>query len=250
MNCTVFVTVRTASSRLPKKALLKINKKPLIKLLVDRIKTTQNISKVVVCTTTEESDNELTELLLKSQIDVFRGDNRDILNRLYLAAKKYQVKEFVVVEGDDVFCDPYLIQITCSMISKSDADFIIWKNVPFGTAPYGIKTAKLKLLIDKKGTKNTETGWGKFIIESGLLKVETIEPEDRKLIRPELRLTVDYKEDFELAKKIYENLHEDFSLKNIIELLDKNPQLVKINESINSKYQKNFENKRQRWVKR
>jgi len=250
MNCTVFVTVRTASSRLPKKALLKIKERTLIRLLIDRIKTTQNIGKIVVCTTTEKSDDELTDLLLKSQIEVFRGDSIDILNRLYLAAKKYQVEEFVVVEGDDIFCDPFFIQITCSTLTKSNSDFIIWKNVPFGTSPYGIKTAKLKLLIDKKGTKNTETGWGKFIIESGLLKVETLEPEDRTLIRPELRLTVDYKEDLELATKIYENLHGDFSLKDIITILDKNPQWVKINESINSKYQENFESKRQRWVKR
>lgn len=160
MNCTVFVTVRTASSRLPKKALLKINEKPLIKLLIDRIKTTKNIAKIVVCTTTEESDDELTELLLKSQIDVFRGDNKDILNRLYLAAKKYQVEEFVVVEGDEVFCDPDLIKATCKKLQNTNYEFLSWQNLPFGVSPLGIKTKKIELLIKRKINKSTETGWG------------------------------------------------------------------------------------------
>jgi UTP-glucose-1-phosphate uridylyltransferase len=38
MNCLVFVTVRTASKRLPKKALRKIKGRPLIQILFDRIR--------------------------------------------------------------------------------------------------------------------------------------------------------------------------------------------------------------------
>ena len=52
MKYFVFITVRTASKRLPKKALIKIGQKPLIQILLERIKKSKNIEKIVVCTTT------------------------------------------------------------------------------------------------------------------------------------------------------------------------------------------------------
>ena len=131
MNCTVLVTVRTASTRLPKKALRKISKKPLIKILIDRIRNTKNVEDVVVCTTKKESDNKLVSYLEKEGIEVFRGHNQDILHRLYDAAKKYDLEQFIVVEGDDLFCEPLFIAETCKKLCKTKYEFIIWEKVPF-----------------------------------------------------------------------------------------------------------------------
>lgn len=243
MNCVVFVTVRTTSIRLPKKALLQIKERPLIKILLDRISESRQIKKIVVCTTNQKSDDVLVKFLQSNKIEVFRGDNVDVLNRLYLAAKKYKAKQFVVVEGDDIFCDPELIDKTCKKLSKTDYEFLTWKNLPFGVSPLGIKTNKLEDLIKNKKIKNTETGWGRFIIESGLFKVGQLSPDNRKLIRPEIRLSIDYKEDFQLAKKIIESLPEKFSLQNILNLLDKNPSWLNINEQVKKKYERNFTKK-------
>lgn len=243
MNCTIFLTVRTASSRLPKKALLKIDHKPLIKFLIDRIRTCKNVKKIIVCTTILESDDNLVQFLKNDNVEVFRGDNKDILNRLYVAAKKYRVNQFVVVEGDDVFCEPLLIDKTCKKLSENKYDFLYWENLPLGVSPLGIKTKKLEKLIRVKKTKNTETGWGKFIIDSGFFNIGKLRTRNKKWIRPDIRLSVDYPQDFELIKKIYENLSSQFSLTNIIELLDKNPEWQKINESVKEKYTQNFEKK-------
>jgi spore coat polysaccharide biosynthesis protein SpsF len=243
MNCVIFLTVRTSSSRLPKKALLEIDHTPLIKILIDRIKTCKYAKNIIACTTKDKSDNDLVQFLENNDIEVFRGDNKDILNRLYLAAKKYDAKQFVVVEGDDVFCEPLLIDKTCKELSKNKYDFLYWENLPFGVSPLGIKTRKLEKLVQAKKTKNTETGWGKIIIESGFFNVGKISPRNKKWIRPDLRLSVDYRQDFDLVKKIYENLPSQFSLTDIIELLDENQEWQKINESVKVKYKQNFEKK-------
>lgn len=243
MNCIVFLTVRTSSTRLPKKALLEINHQPLIKILIDRIKTAKKAREVIVCTTTHKSDDKLVKFLRNNNIKVFRGDRKDILNRLYLAAKKYKVKQFVVVEGDDVFCEPILVDETCKKLSENKYDFLYWKDLPFGVSPVGVKTRKLEKLIRAKKTKDTETGWGKFIIDSGFFNVGKLRPRNKKWIRPDIRLSVDYPEDFDLVKRIYEKLSTQFSLTNIIELLDKNPTWQKINESVKEKYKQNFEKK-------
>ncbi len=243
MNCTVFLTVRTASNRLPRKALLKIDHRPLIKYLIDRIRTCKKLKKIVACTTTLKSDDDLVQFLKNDNVEVFRGDTKDILNRLYEAAKKYKINQFVVVEGDDIFCEPFLVDETCKKLSETKYDFLYWENLPFGVSPLGIKTKKLEKLILAKKTRDTETGWGKFIIDSGFFSVRKIRPHNKKWIRPDIRLSVDYPEDFDLVKKIHENLPSQFSLTNIIQLLDKNPEWQKINESVKEKYKKNFEKK-------
>ena len=243
MDCNIFLTVRTASTRLPKKALLEIEGKPLIRILIEHIMTTENIGRIIICTTTEKSDDELVQYLERLGFEVFRGDTLDILNRLFLAAQKYNISQFVVVEGDDVFCDPLLIEKTCHELSNTDYEFITWENLPFGVSPLGIKTDKLKILVNNKVTKNTDTGWAKSVIESGFFKIEKMQPSDVKLRRPEIRLTVDYSEDFELVKKIYIKLPEKFSLSDIVEIWDNNPDWKRINENVKEKYEKNLNEK-------
>ena len=53
---------------------------------------------------------------------------------------------------------------------------------------------------------------------------------------PELRLTVDHAEDFELVTKIYEALYSErrpFELADVMTFLDKNPKLAKLNKKWN-----------------
>lgn len=238
----VFVPVRSASTRLPNKALLQINNIPMLILLIERISVIKDL-KVVVCTTTEKSDDTLTKYLESKSIEVFRGNNEDILNRLYNAALRFDVDKFIVVEGDDLFCDVELIEKTWSILSSTDYEFVSWKELPIGSSPLGIKTNKLKILVEKKKSTNTETGWGKFILNSDLFNSLITQHSNKQLQRPDIRLTIDYPEDYELAKKLYEKLPEKFSLIDIIQLLDENPQWIKINETVKEKYMLNFKEK-------
>ncbi|MEX1150862.1 MAG: NTP transferase domain-containing protein [Nitrosopumilaceae archaeon] len=241
MCCNIFLVVRTASSRLPRKALLRIKNKPLIKILLGRIRI-KKVKKIVICTTNQKTDDKLVRLLQDCNVKIFRGDENNVLYRIYEAARKYKISKFVVVEGDDLFCDPDLIQKTWDLLSKTDYEFIVWNGLPFGVSPTGIKTKKLKMLIENS-VINSDTGWGEFIINSGYFKVGKLTPDNQKLLRPEIRLSVDYPEDFNLAKKIISKLPNKFCLEDIIDLFDTNPQLLKINASVKKKYELNFKKK-------
>lgn len=248
MDCAILLLVRTASTRLPNKALLKINRTPFILKLIRRISKISNTKKIIVCTTKLKSDDKLVALLQKNNISYYRGETKDILKRLYNASQNFDLNQFVVVEGDDIFCDPSIINQTCDLLSKTTSELILWKNLPFGASPIGIKTNKLGILVKKTITKNAETGWHKLAEESGLFKTSINLPKNKKLCRPDIRLTVDYLEDFELAKRIYQNLPNNFSLQDIIVLIDKNPDLRKINKLAQDKWKKNFEQKRPKQV--
>jgi len=57
-----------------------------------------------------------------------------------------------------------------------------------------------------------------------------------KLNRPDIRITIDTKEDLELIRKIAKNFNNlDFFTENIIDFLDQNPKLLKINKNIKQK---------------
>jgi spore coat polysaccharide biosynthesis protein SpsF (cytidylyltransferase family) len=76
--------------------------------------------------------------------------------------------------------------------------------------------------------------------------VEFLEPEDVELAQPEIRLTLDYPEDYEFLKEVFERLYvpgKVFRLKEILTLLKNNPQLIDINKSVQQYYLKGIQSK-------
>ena len=242
MKCFILILVRTASTRLPKKALLKIDNTPMILKLVERLKIVKN-SKILICTTKLRSDDDLVTTLKNHHLNVFRGPSKNILKRILLASVQYKIKQCVVVEADDLFCDPILIGKTCKQMTKTNNDIIIWRNLPFGITPVGLKLKNLKKIIEETKIKNSDTGWKEILIKSGFFNVQFLDERRKGLCRPEIRLTIDYKEDYNLAKMIYKKLGSKFSLEDIIKMFDENPELLKINQMTQKKYQKNYDTK-------
>jgi spore coat polysaccharide biosynthesis protein SpsF (cytidylyltransferase family) len=61
-------------------------------------------------------------------------------------------------------------------------------------------------------------------------------------IPKELRLTIDYPEDFEFANKLYQKLNVDFTYLDILNIVNKNKEILKIIENIQETWSKNYEN--------
>ena len=72
-----------------------------------------------------------------------------------------------------------------------------------------------------------------YFTNTDMFNIEPLKniPEEYK--RPEIRMTLDYKEDYIFFKTIIENLsinNKELTLKNIFSYLDKNPEVVRINQ--------------------
>ena len=91
----VFLTVRTNSTRLPNKALLKLNNgQKTIEYLINRIKKCKiasNQNKIILCTSTNKGDDILEDIAKRNNIICFRGSEKDKLQRWYDAAKYYDM---------------------------------------------------------------------------------------------------------------------------------------------------------------
>jgi spore coat polysaccharide biosynthesis protein SpsF len=96
-----------------------------------------------------------------------------------------------------------------------------------------------------KSESDTEV-WGGYFTDTGLFNVQTIEPDEPELIRPDIRLTLDYPEDYELFKRIFDRLYKPdtvFSLKEIVALFNENPKLLEINRDVHQQYLKGIQKK-------
>ena len=136
----IFISVRTGSVRLPKKALKKIVGKSTIEHLIGRVRKSKLADMVILCTTELSEDDELCNIATKNNIQFFRGSSPDKLKRWLGAAKKYNIDFFVNVDGDDIFFDSGLADICFSqhLHNLEKTDFIDGRGLYNDV--YGIKT--------------------------------------------------------------------------------------------------------------
>jgi spore coat polysaccharide biosynthesis protein SpsF (cytidylyltransferase family) len=241
----MFMVARTGSTRLPGKALLKINGETITGFMIDRLKKARLIDVFVLCTTDRPEDGVLADLAHQKGIESYRGSATDILARELSAAQRFHTDFIVNVDGDDVFCDPGYVERTVEHFTRTAADFIRWVGLPLGASPIGISAAALSKVCTLKENTNTETGWGSFFTETGLFKVETIEESDPELRHPEIRMTMDYPEDYAFVKEVYRRLGgTEFRVLDIMRLIKENPAIAEINKHLQEGYFREFNQKR------
>ncbi len=257
MNKAIFITVRTGSTRLPKKCLLKINGLTTIQHVIRRMKRSKLADFIVLCTTILKDDDILCQIAKKEGIKCFRGSVQDKLVRWLGAAEKFDVEFFVTADGDDLFCEPELVDLAFKQYMGKSPDFISGDDVrgvdvPCGAFTNAIKTKALKKVCEIKDTSDTEMIWSYFK-DTGLFDWQKLEGVPAFYKRPEIRMTLDYPEDFEFFKNVIENLSKEkkeFNLKDIIEYLDKHPAVVKINQFLQNKFKKNQKSKTKLIIKK
>jgi len=240
----IFITVRTNSSRLPNKALRKIRNKATIEYAIERAKQSMHADVVVLCTSTSDEDEALCQIAYKNGIKCFRGSLIDKIDRWYQAALEHEIDYFVNIDGDDLFCEPELIDMAFEQFDKEDHDFVKCdeKNLVVGAFTLGAKTTAIKKICEIKDTDDTEAAWLYFsdmsIFETSMLRDI---PEVYK--RPEIRATLDYYDDFLFFKTIIEHFGDEkkytFSLLDVIEYVNNNPSVLDINRNCQEKYLKN-----------
>lgn len=222
----IFISVRTGSSRLPNKALKTIKGRTTIEYLIDMVKKSKLAQKIILCTTELQEDTPLCKIAENNGIEWFRGSSPDKLSRWLGAAEHFGVDFFVNADGDDLFFDGELADICFEHYSKTGADFLdgsgLYNDV------YGIKTTALELVCNSKTTSNTELIKSFFEDLQDLLNIHKLDSVPEKYLKNKARLTLDYQEDFIFFKNIIENVN-DITFDNVINYIEKNPEVVNIN---------------------
>ncbi len=240
-NLGAIVEARMGSSRLPGKVILEANRKPLIIHLVNRLKQTKLLKKIIVATTINKKDDILCKILKKNKILFYRGSENDVLGRIYFTAKKFKLKNILQITGDCPLVDPFIVSQVIKTYENNNFDFV--SNANIRTYPIGMDVSVFSF---KNLQKCFHLAKQKYYREHTTLffrKKKNLFSHCNlmapiNLHYPNLGLTLDETKDYLLIKNIFNKFKDKenvFSCLDIINYLKSNKSILNINNKIQRK---------------
>lgn len=241
MKVVCTIEARLAATRLPRKVLLPVAGKPMLELMIERLQRARTLDEVVIATTDRPGDDAIEELGQRLGVGTFRGSEEDVLARVLGAARAYEADLIVETTGDCPLIDPAIVDKVVADYRIGGADFvsnILPYTTPRGTDVRVFSTAALarvdELTHDPADREHVSLYFIERPNEYRLRNVETALP----AFAADLRLTVDTPEDLELIRRIFEDLYPvkpDFTLSDVLELLQGRPELIELNRHVQQK---------------
>lgn len=232
------IQARMGSSRLPGKSLFKLGNETVIERCYKSATYHNIFSNVVVLTSKDSADDELSNYLEVKKIPYHRGSLNNVLSRFVDIVNKTKATNIMRLTGDNPLIDPNIIRDVLQQHLKNEAEYtsnIIDRNLPRGNDVECIKS-ELLIKINKKNLTDDEREHVTLYIRKNLEDYYCFEFKSKLKIRfPNVRLTLDYYEDYVLIREIYKKLNLSNEVNNIISIdnfLSQNAKLLKINSQV------------------
>src|SRR3989344_2648690 len=235
-NTAVIIQARMGSTRLPGKILFDLVGKTVLERVIERVQKSKLIDGVIVATTNLPEDDKVKKLCAKIGVPIFRGSEKDVLDRYYQTAKQFHVKHIVRITSDCPLIDATVIDQVIQLYTKSRVDYA--SNILKETFPDGEDTEVFSFVC-------LGVAWKNAILPSEREHVTPYIRHHPKVFRlknlthtPNLshfRWTLDEKRDYLFLKKVYEKLEYNnsyFTMNDILAILTSNPKLQNINANI------------------
>ncbi len=239
LNIVTVVQARMNSTRLPYKIMMNLKDKPLIIRELERLSLCKETGTIVVATSTEKSDDPIVELCEKEKLKVFRGHPTDLLDRYFRAALEYNADAVVKIPSNCPLIDPKVISKVINFYKSNYNSFDYVSNLHPATYPDGndVEVIGYNTLDDVwcNAEKDLEREYTTPYIWKNphLYSIGNVYWETGLDYSLKYRWKINYEEDYILIKSIFEELYPEnsqFTLNDILLLLDKRPELKKINE--------------------
>ncbi len=233
---TAIVQARTSSSRLPGKVLKEILGKPMILLELERLQRSKLIDEIMLATSADESDVLLAETVRTAGYPVYQGNLDDVLNRYYQCAKLYTPAHVVRITGDCPLIDPKVVDAVIEKHLQESNDYT--SNVLRETTfPDGLDTEVIKFSALEQAWKDAKlTSEREHVTQYIIKHPELFKQGSLRCERGDFgaeRWTVDEPEDFVFINEIYKRLYPTnpaFRMEDVLALLQKYPELRKVNQ--------------------
>lgn len=236
VKITAIVQARIGSTRLAGKVLLKLEDKAVLELVINRVKQSKLVTEVIVATTTAKEDLAIINLCNSLKIKYFCGSEDDVLDRYYQAAIKFRAGHILRITADCPVIDSKVIDRLIKTYLTGGADYV---STGFDSKfPDGEDAEIFKFQALRKAWQNARLASEREHVtpyiwkNPQLFKITEI---DYKINLSDKRWTLDNPEDYEFLKQVYKGLYRKnkfFGIKEILQFLNKNPYLEKINNFI------------------
>ncbi len=239
LNIVIIIQARTSSSRLPDKTLLPICGKEMLVRMVERVMASDYGNNVVVATTVSKKDDVIVEICRREKFKYFRGDENDLLDRHFHAALHYNADVVVKIPSDCPLIDPTIINKVINYFIDNFNKYDFVSNLHPQTYPDGndvevfrfdvLETAWRKAKAPFQREHTTPYIWD----NPDKFRIGNVEWETGLNYSMSHRFTIDYPEDYEFIKAVYDELYNKkklFSLNDILNLLDEKKEIFELNK--------------------
>ena len=220
------------STRLPGKVLMKLDKKhTVLDYLINQLKHSKLLGKIIIATTNLEEDNAIVNFAKKNEIEYFRGESDDVLDRYYQCAKNFSSDNILRITSDNPLVDPTVIDDLIINYQKSSCDYASTNLAR--TYPFGIDAEIFSFNTLEKTWKNAILPSEREHVSSYMKKNSKIFKQfnlRNKIKVPLVRLTIDREVDLELFRIVISKITDrPILMNNILELYNNEPKLFEIN---------------------
>lgn len=233
VKVVAIIQARMGSTRLPGKVLADIGGKPMLQILLERLRATPEIERIVVATTDDSEDDVLVDWLHSHGVFYTRGSVHDVLDRFWQCAQQYPAEFIVRITADDPLKDPEIIAQALALCESSPGiDYA--SNTLHPSFPEGLDVEVLRYRALKRAASEAS-----LPSEREHVTPYVWNHSDRFVIRsfgmsPDLsswRWTVDKPADLELMRAIFRHFDGNFLVgyREVIAWMQENPELLKMN---------------------
>mgnify|MGYP005853306477 CR=1 FL=1 len=237
-NIATIIAGRLKSSRLKRKAVLKIGELPSIEKCIQSCLKFKDANYTILATSTTEEDAELKDYTYKLGVKFHQGHPDDVIQRYLDAVDLYDIDIVIRVTADMPYVSWEITEYLLNKHFQSGADYTAAKQFSVGTAPEIISVSALREV--KRNFPNADYSeymtWY-FQNNKEHFKVNLVDLPS-KYIR-DYRLTIDYQEDLDMMNPLQKYLDENMlsgDLNEVFKYLDENPKIVALNNHIELTY--------------
>ena len=235
------IQARMGSTRLPGKILLELDEnEKVLDLLIKRLKLSKLIDEIIIATTPDKKNSLIIDLAKNSNVSFFIGSEENVLERYYEASKKFKLDIIVRLTSDNPFVDPKILDEIIYFYQINNYDYINSIGLPIG-----LNIEIFNFMVLEKVYKLAETKPEKehvtyyIYTHPNIFSIYHYKLKNLKKIK-NLRLTIDEKADLIMCREVYKKLKENgksinFSVHDIMKIIEKNPDLLNINKNVHQK---------------
>lgn len=235
------IEARMTSTRLPGKVLKEAVGKPMLELMIERLRRAPSLDGIVVATTANAADAPVAALAERLGVGVWRGSENDVLQRVLDAATHHGIDVIVETTGDCPLIDPAAVEDCIRVYRAAKVDYV--SNVLERSYPVGMDTQVFATSILADVARRTNDPADREHVSLYIYRHPEIyslrnAPAPPALARPDLALTLDTPEDYRLIGAVFETLYPKnpaFTLADVLALLDRRPEIAAMNAHVHRK---------------
>ena len=214
----------------------------MINYTINQLKNCKISNELIIATSNLERDDVLAKYCESQNVNVFRGDEKDVLDRHYQCAKKFSLSHIIRIPSDKPLIDPQITDLIINTFLSNDYDYI---------ANFEVIKKNNKLIFNSTYPSGTEVEMMSFnALEIAWKNAKT--PDEREHVTPyiylnpekfhikilhhdsnlsNLRWSLDYERDLTVIREIIKNIpHRPILMDDIIKFLNDNPNIRDYNQ--------------------